>query len=80
MYTSEVADLQRRWFAGGGNILGSILGGRYSDLVLRKLKKKNGGVGQPEMRLKSTVPGKPPGSSRVSFIKLTTGFPQPCRS
>ncbi|KAG7562297.1 hypothetical protein FFLO_02285 [Filobasidium floriforme] len=44
---------------GGGNVLGSILGGRYSDLVLRKLKKKNGGVGQPEMRLKSTVPAMP---------------------
>lgn len=39
--------------------MGSILGGRYSDMVLRKLKEKNRGVGEPEMRLKSTVPGEP---------------------
>lgn len=43
---------------GGGNVVGSILGGKYSDIMLRRLKKKNGGVGEPEMRLKSTVPGK----------------------
>ncbi|WVQ86495.1 hypothetical protein IAS59_000208 [Cryptococcus gattii] len=40
---------------GIGNILASLLGGKYSDMVLRKLKKKNGGVGNPEMRLRSTV-------------------------
>lgn len=37
--------------------MGSILGGKYSDIMLRRLKKKNGGVGEPEMRLQSTVPG-----------------------
>jgi hypothetical protein len=42
---------------GGGNVVGSILGGRYSDIMLRRLKKKNGGVGEPEMRLASTTPG-----------------------
>lgn len=35
---------------GIGNILASLLGGKYSDIVLRKLKKKNGGVGNPEVR------------------------------
>lgn len=35
---------------GIGNILASLLGGKYSDMVLRKLKKKNGGVGNPEVR------------------------------
>lgn len=40
---------------GGGNVLGSILGGRYSDYVLQRLKRKNGGVGEPEMRLKSAL-------------------------
>ncbi|WVQ81733.1 hypothetical protein IAT38_003858 [Cryptococcus sp. DSM 104549] len=40
---------------GVGNITGSIVGGRYSDTMLRRLKKANGGVGVPEMRLKSTV-------------------------
>lgn len=40
---------------GIGNILASMIGGKYSDMVLKKLKKKNGGVGNPEMRLRSTV-------------------------
>lgn len=40
---------------GLGNVVGSVGGGRYSDFVLRKLKAKNGGVGEPEMRIKSTV-------------------------
>jgi hypothetical protein len=43
---------------GGGNVVGSILGGKYSDIMLRRLKKKNGGVGEPEMRLRSTTPGR----------------------
>jgi len=42
---------------GGGNVLGSVMGGRYSDMILRKLKKKNGGDSEPEMRLQSTVLG-----------------------
>lgn len=40
---------------GGGNVLGSLLGGKYSDIILRRLKAKNGGVGEPEMRLTSTT-------------------------
>lgn len=40
---------------GGGNVLGSVLGGRYSDFILRRLKAKNAGVGEPEMRLRSTT-------------------------
>ncbi|WWD17099.1 hypothetical protein CI109_101536 [Kwoniella shandongensis] len=39
---------------GIGNICASIIGGRYSDVVLKRQKKQNGGVGVPEMRLKST--------------------------
>ncbi|ODO09168.1 hypothetical protein I350_02768 [Cryptococcus amylolentus CBS 6273] len=40
---------------GIGNISASVIGGKYSDMVLRRLKKKNGGVGVSEMRLKATV-------------------------
>jgi hypothetical protein len=29
--------------------MGSILGGRWSDFSLRRLKAKNGGVGNPEV-------------------------------
>ena len=35
---------------------GSILGGRWSDRVLRQLKTKNGGESRPEMRLESAKP------------------------
>ncbi|BGP42932.1 hypothetical protein JCM10449v2_006947 [Rhodotorula kratochvilovae] len=41
---------------GLGNVLGSVGGGRYSDYVLARLRAKNGGVGEPEMRIKSTYP------------------------
>ncbi|GAA5824803.1 hypothetical protein JCM11251_005352 [Rhodosporidiobolus azoricus] len=44
---------------GLGNVLGSVGGGRYSDYILRKLKEKNGGKGEPEMRIKSTYPALP---------------------
>ncbi|KZT12153.1 MFS general substrate transporter [Laetiporus sulphureus 93-53] len=40
---------------GIGMLLGSLLGGRYSDHVLAKLKAKNGGISAPEMRLQSTM-------------------------
>ncbi|KAI0943842.1 hypothetical protein AcV7_001822 [Taiwanofungus camphoratus] len=40
---------------GVGCLLGSILGGRYSDYVFRKLKAKNGGASYPEKRLQSTT-------------------------
>ncbi|KAH0832264.1 vacuolar DHA amino acid exporter [Lanmaoa asiatica] len=39
---------------GIGRILGSILGGRWSDRTLAQLKAANGGVSYPEMRLEST--------------------------
>ncbi|GAA5964081.1 hypothetical protein JCM3765_000895 [Sporobolomyces pararoseus] len=39
---------------GVGNCIGSVGGGRWSDMVLKKLKAKNGGKGEPEMRIKST--------------------------
>ncbi|TNY23883.1 vacuolar DHA amino acid exporter [Rhodotorula diobovata] len=40
---------------GLGNV-GSVGGGRYSDYVLARLRAKNGGQGEPEMRIKSTYP------------------------
>lgn len=39
---------------GAGNIVGSIAGGRFSDVVLRRLKEANGGQAEPEMRIRST--------------------------
>ncbi|KAI0770423.1 vacuolar DHA amino acid exporter [Fomes fomentarius] len=44
---------------GIGSLLGSLFGGRYSDYVFAKLKARNGGVGYPEMRLRSTIPFMP---------------------
>ncbi|KAF5366804.1 hypothetical protein D9758_006575 [Tetrapyrgos nigripes] len=44
-------------FTSAGCMMGSILGGRLSDLMLIRLKAKNGGRSYPEMRLKSTVHG-----------------------
>ncbi|KAI0330794.1 MFS general substrate transporter [Cubamyces sp. BRFM 1775] len=40
---------------GVGSLFGSVLGGRYSDYVFRKLKAQNGGVSSAEMRLQSTI-------------------------
>lgn len=34
---------------GLGNMVGSIGGGKYSDVILRKLKERNGGVSVPEV-------------------------------
>ncbi|KAJ6596538.1 MFS general substrate transporter [Mycena sp. CBHHK59/15] len=39
---------------GIGSFTGSVLGGRWSDLVLRRLKAANGNRSCPEMRLQST--------------------------
>ncbi|KAG1803465.1 MFS general substrate transporter [Suillus subaureus] len=39
---------------GVGDVTGSILGGRWSDRTLARLKTANGGVSFPEMRLEST--------------------------
>ncbi|KAA1473796.1 MFS general substrate transporter [Dentipellis sp. KUC8613] len=44
---------------GVGSMFGSILGGRWSDRVLRRLKALNGGHHYPEMRLESTKPAMP---------------------
>ncbi|KAH9055249.1 major facilitator superfamily domain-containing protein [Lactarius vividus] len=41
---------------GAGSLLGSVLGGRWSDRVLRRLTSTNGGHRLPEMRLESTKP------------------------
>ncbi|KAH9924619.1 MFS general substrate transporter [Epithele typhae] len=40
---------------GVGSLVGSVVGGRYSDRVLRKLKAENGGTSNAEMRLASTL-------------------------
>ena len=40
---------------GVGSIIGSILGGRWSDRVLRKMKRANGGVSVPEVRRPSVL-------------------------
>ncbi|KAJ6520630.1 major facilitator superfamily domain-containing protein [Mycena vulgaris] len=42
---------------GLGSLAGSIIGGRWSDMTLARLKAANGGVSYPEMRLKSTTWG-----------------------
>ncbi|KAG1751031.1 vacuolar DHA amino acid exporter [Suillus lakei] len=39
---------------GIGSVAGSILGGRWSDRTLARLKAANGGISFPEMRLEST--------------------------
>ncbi|KIM29950.1 hypothetical protein M408DRAFT_67165 [Serendipita vermifera MAFF 305830] len=39
---------------GGGNMCGSVLGGKWSDITYRRLRAKNENKGWPEMRLKST--------------------------
>jgi len=39
---------------GIGSVTGSILGGRWSDRTLSRLKTANGGISFPEMRLEST--------------------------
>jgi len=39
---------------GIGSILGSVIGGRWSDFIFNRLKSRNGGVSSPEMRLEST--------------------------
>ncbi|KAK1220331.1 hypothetical protein PQX77_016926 [Marasmius sp. AFHP31] len=53
---------------GLGNMAGSVLGGRWSDYQLAKLKAANGGKGQPEMRLRSTIHGS------VLFPLFALGF------
>ncbi|CAG8783876.1 13758_t:CDS:1, partial [Rhizophagus irregularis] len=38
---------------GTGYLIGSVIGGKWSDYVLIEAKKRNNGVGYPEMRLHS---------------------------
>ena len=33
---------------GFGNVVGSVAGGRWSDAMLKRMKEKNGGHGEPE--------------------------------
>jgi len=40
---------------GIGCLFGSVLGGRYSDYIFKKVKAKHGGKSYPEMRLQSTM-------------------------
>ncbi|KAF9050297.1 vacuolar DHA amino acid exporter [Panaeolus papilionaceus] len=42
---------------GLGGVAGSILGGRFADRELARLKEKSGGVAEPEMRLRSILLG-----------------------
>ncbi|XP_006462371.1 hypothetical protein AGABI2DRAFT_186299 [Agaricus bisporus var. bisporus H97] len=58
---------------GLGCVAGSILGGRWSDYKLSQLKKANGGIGYPEMRLKSTTIG------LIIFPPSVVGFGWACR-
>lgn len=44
---------------GVGNIIGSIGGGKYSDVVLARLKAKHGGKSIPEWRLRATLVAMP---------------------
>ncbi|KAF9265331.1 vacuolar DHA amino acid exporter [Marasmius fiardii PR-910] len=53
---------------GLGSMAGSILGGRWSDYQLAKLKEANGGKGYPEMRLTSTI------HSSILFPIFILGF------
>ncbi|ESK95602.1 vacuolar dha amino acid exporter [Moniliophthora roreri MCA 2997] len=57
---------------GIGSMAGSILGGRWSDYQLTKLKAANDGKGYPEMRLRSTVHGS------ILFPLLVLGFAWVC--
>lgn len=34
---------------GFGNVVGSVAGGRWSDAMLKRMKEKNGGQGEPEV-------------------------------
>ncbi|PPQ68752.1 hypothetical protein CVT25_012846 [Psilocybe cyanescens] len=42
---------------GAGSVMGSVLGGRWSDRLLKRIREANNGKSYPEMRLKSTLPG-----------------------
>lgn len=44
---------------GMGNVVGSVVGGRWSDYALRRMTAKNGGKPEPEMRLRCTIPAMP---------------------
>ncbi len=50
---------------GVGSIIGSIGGGKWSDMVLRKLKRANGGVSVPEVNFPVSCPQRPLMHARV---------------
>ncbi|RHZ75967.1 hypothetical protein Glove_208g203 [Diversispora epigaea] len=55
LYNLNTADVGLVFLApSAGYMVGSFLGGRYSDIVLSKYKARNGGVSYPEMRLNSS--------------------------
>ncbi|PPR05871.1 hypothetical protein CVT24_006625 [Panaeolus cyanescens] len=59
---------------GLGAVAGSILGGRYSDRELAKMKEKHGGLSEPEMRLKSIMLG------AIFLPPCVVGFGWICKS
>lgn len=44
---------------GMGNVVGSVVGGRWSDFALRRMTASNSGKTEPEMRLRCTLPAMP---------------------
>ncbi|TFK22940.1 MFS general substrate transporter [Coprinopsis marcescibilis] len=58
---------------GFGGAAGSLLGGRWSDYQLARLTKKNAGISQPEMRLRSTIFG------IIAVPPVTLGFGWICQ-
>ncbi|KAF8187752.1 vacuolar DHA amino acid exporter [Pholiota molesta] len=56
---------------GAGSVGGSVIGGRWSDLQLARLKAANGGKGYAEMRLASTLIGMvflPPSVAALGWV------------
>ncbi|CAG8505488.1 11224_t:CDS:2 [Diversispora eburnea] len=55
LYNLNTADVGLVFLApSAGYMIGSFIGGKYSDIVLSKCKALNGGVSYPEMRLNSS--------------------------
>ena len=57
---------------------GSVLGGRWSDRVLTRLKAKNGGVGVPEVRIQPAVDGPVKGVNRYFHSTDAPGEHEAC--
>lgn len=67
---------------GGGNVIGSVFGGVYSDIVLARLKKRNGGIGKPEVRMVSLRSGPEEDLTLYSYLCrcASSRFTLPCPS